>query len=328
MSRDCAPLIKELRNELYIEKYHQIDFTKHRHSISSLDLYTPQTYLLKILNLFTITYESVYNRQLCNKANEFLIDYIEAEDEHTNYINIGPVNKFINMLFKRTSKSTILTTFKSSQLWDTAFSIQAILETGLEHLYTNCLNSAYYYLEINRVLEDVKDYRHISKATLLLYEQISNYPRLITSERLANAINFILSSWLSPDEVFRGMMLDCSYTECTPACIQALWKFPSQTIYSNYRRKEIDIAIKRGIEFIKKQQKIDGSWAVCFTYGTWFAIEALITVGVSPKSKIITKAIEFLISKHNHNGGWGESYLSCVHKTYVPHKQSQVVNIS
>ncbi|CAF1177295.1 unnamed protein product [Adineta steineri] len=299
MSRDCAPLIKELRNELYIEKYHQIDFTKHRHSISSLDLYTPQTYLLKILNLFTITYESVYNRQLCNKANEFLIDYIEAEDEHTNYINIGPVNKFINMLFKRTSKSTILTTFKSSQLWDTAFSIQAILETGLEHLYTNCLNSAYYYLEINRVLEDVKDYRHISKG-----------------------------SWLSPDEVFRGMMLDCSYTECTPACIQALWKFPSQTIYSNYRRKEIDIAIKRGIEFIKKQQKIDGSWAVCFTYGTWFAIEALITVGVSPKSKIITKAIEFLISKHNHNGGWGESYLSCVHKTYVPHKQSQVVNIS
>ncbi|CAF0846619.1 unnamed protein product [Adineta steineri] len=399
---EITPLIKELRNELYIEKYHEIDFTKHRNSISSLDLYTPQTYLLKILNIFTNTYESVYNRQLRNKASEFLIDYIQAEDEHTNYINIGPVNKFINMLSIWYSKGRQSQQFQQhlnrvkdylwlsedgmkiqgyngSQLWDTAFSIQAILETGLEHLYTNCLNSAYYYLEISQVLEDVKDhvkyYRHISKggwpfstrdhgwpitdctsegikATLLLHEQMSNGPRLITSERLEDAINFILSTqnkdggwasyelqrsgswleWLNPAEVFQGIMVDYSYTECTSACIQALWKFRSQTIYSNYRRKEIDISIKRGIEFIKKQQKIDGSWygswAVCFTYGTWFAIEALITVGESPKSKIITKAIEFLISKQNSDGGWGESYLSCVHKTYVPHKQSQVVNTS
>ncbi|CAF3793149.1 unnamed protein product [Adineta steineri] len=399
---EITPLIKELRNELYIEKYHEIDFTKHRNSISSLDLYTPQTYLLKILNIFTNTYESLYNRQLRNKASEFLIDYIQAEDEHTNYINIGPVNKFINMLSIWYSKGRQSQQFQQhlnrvkdylwlsedgmkiqgyngSQLWDTAFSIQAILETGLEHLYTNCLNSAYYYLEISQVLEDVKDhvkyYRHISKggwpfstrdhgwpitdctsegikATLLLHEQMSNGPRLITSERLEDAINFILSTqnkdggwasyelqrsgswleWLNPAEVFQGIMVDYSYTECTSACIQALWKFRSQTIYSNYRRKEIDISIKRGIEFIKKQQKIDGSWygswAVCFTYGTWFAIEALITVGESPKSKIITKAIEFLISKQNSDGGWGESYLSCVHKTYVPHKQSQVVNTS
>jgi squalene/oxidosqualene cyclase-like protein len=399
---EITPLIKQLRNELYVEKYENIDFTKHRNSISSLDLYTPQTYLLKILNYFTNTYEMIYNQQLRNQANEFLISYIEAEDEHTNYINIGPVNKFLNMLSiwyakGRDSKQfqyhlnrvndylwlsedgMKIQGYNGSQLWDTTFSIQAILETGLGHLYSNILNSAYYYLEISQVLEDVRDhvkfYRHISKggwpfstrdhgwpitdctaegikSTLLLEEQLFNCPRTITDDRLEYAVNFILSTqnedggwasyelqrsgswieWLNPAEVFRGIMIDYSYTECTSACIQALWKFRSQKRFSNHRRREIDVAIQRGIEFIKKSQRSDGSWygswAICFTYGTWFAIEALITVGESIKSKTITKAIEFLLSKQNSDGGWGESYLSCVYKSYVQHEKSQVVNTS
>jgi len=362
--------------------------------------HSPQTTLLKILNVFTNTYEHIYNRQLRDKASEFLISYIEAEDEHTNYINIGPVNKFINMLSIWYSKGRQsqqfehhlnrvndylwlsedgmkLQGYNGSQLWDTAFSIQAILETGLAHLYTDCLNSAYYYLDISQVLEDVKDhvkfYRHISKggwpfstrdhgwpitdctsegvkATLLLHEQSLNCSHTITSDRLEDAINFLLStqnkdggwasyelqrssSWielLNPAEVFQGIMVDYSYTECTSACVQALWKFRSQIHFSNHRRKEIELAIHRGIEFIKTKQRTDGSWygswAVCFTYGTWFAIEALITIGESPKSKSITKAVEFLLSKQNFDGGWGESYLSCVYKSYVQHKQSQVIN--
>ncbi|CAF0907348.1 unnamed protein product [Adineta ricciae] len=397
---EITPLVRELRKELYVEKYESIDFTKHRNSISALDLYYPQTVLLKILNFCTNTYETVHIRQLRDKAREFLISYIEAEDEHTNYVNIGPVNKFINMLSiwyakGRDSKQfhqhlarvddylwlsedgMKIQGYNGSQLWDTAFSIQAILETGLGHLYNKCLSSAYYYLDISQVLEDVKDhvkfYRHISKggwpfstrdhgwpitdctaegikATLLLHEQMSISPHRISSDRLEDAVNFLLSiqnkdggwatyelqrstAWielLNPAEVFQGIMVDYSYTECTSACVQALWKFREQSYFANHRRKEIDGAIQRGIEFIKGKQRPDGSWygswAVCFTYGTWFAIEALITVGESPKSKSIQSAVQFLLSKQNADGGWGESYLSCVHKTYVPHKHSQVVN--
>ncbi|CAF1608750.1 unnamed protein product [Rotaria sp. Silwood1] len=397
---DISPLIKQLRNELYVDKYENIDFTKHRNSISPLDLYSPQTTILKILNFFTNTYEHIYNRELRNKASEFLISYIEAEDEHTNYIDIGSVNKFINMLSIWHSKGRQSKQFElhlnrvndylwlsedgmkiqgynGSQLWDTTFSIQAILETGLAHLYKNCLYSAYSYLDISQVLEDVKDYvkyyRHISKGgwpfstrdhgwpitdctaeglktTLLLHEQLFNCPRTITSDRLEYAINFILSTqnkdggwasyelqrsgswveWLNPAEVFKGIMVDYSYVECTSACIQALAKFRSQIHFPNHRRKEIDISIQRGIEFIKKNQRKDGSWygswAVCFTYGTWFAIEALITTGESTESNSIKKAVEFLLSKQNFDGGWGESYLSCVYKSYIRHKQSQVIN--
>lgn len=400
---EITPLIKELRNEIYVDKYENISFKNHRNSISLLDLYTPQTNLLKFINYFLNTYELVYNKQLRSKANKFLLDYIQAEDEHTNYINIGPVNKFLNMLsiwyakgrhsqefqyhFNRVNDYLWLSEdgmkiqgYNGSQLWDTTFSIQAILETGLQHLYINNLKLAYNFLEISQVLEDVRDYkkfyRHISKggwpfstrdhgwpitdctaegikSTLLLHEQDQLFRNFssekITSDRLEYAIDFLLSiqnkdggwatyelqrsdfwiEWLNPAEVFQGIMIDYSYTECTSACIQALYKF---YLKSNYRKNEINLSIQRGIKFIKNQQRSDGSWygswAICFTYGTWFAIEALTTVGETNKSKTISKAIEFLLSKQNSDGGWGESYLSCVYKSYVPHQYSQVINTS
>eukprot|EP00122_Pirum_gemmata_P000378 Pgem_evm1s334 len=37
-------------------------------------------------------------------------------------------------------------------------------------------------------------------------------------------------------------------------------------------------------------------------------------------------ACEFLITKQNKDGGWGESFLSCVKREYVHHSESQIVN--
>ena len=399
---ELTPLIKELRKELYNQIYEEIDFPKYRNSISLLDLYSPQTNLLKMLNHLTNTYELYYSHSLRNRASEFLFDYIQAEDEQTNYICIGPVNKFLNMLAIWSRKGRESKEFEmhlnrvedylwlsedgmkiqgynGSQLWDTVFSIQSIIETGLTHLYSSTLHSAYSYLEISQVLEDVRDplkyYRHSSKggwpfstrdhgwpitdctaegikSTLLLEDYLINCPRTITDDRLKDGIDFLLSTqnndggWasyelqrsssliecLNPAEVFKGIMVDYSYTECTSASIQALIKFRLKKQFLNYRNKQIDLAIQRGIEFIKRNQKSDGSWygswAICFTYGTWFAIEALTAVGESNQSPPIQKAVQFLLSKQNSDGGWGESYLSCVHKKYIEHEHSQVVNTS
>ena len=93
-----TPLIEQLRRELYVDKYENIQFNQYRNSISSLDLYSPQTFVLKFVHCLTNTYELIHSDYLRRKANEFLLSYIEAEDEHTNFIDIGPVNKFINML--------------------------------------------------------------------------------------------------------------------------------------------------------------------------------------------------------------------------------------
>lgn len=46
-------------------------------------------------------------------------------------------------------------------------------------------------------------------------------------------------------------------------------------------------------------------------------LQALVAAGEDPtKSKAIQKAVAFLLGKQNQNGGWGESYLSCVDKAY------------
>lgn len=40
------------------------------------------------------------------------------------------------------------------------------------------------------------------------------------------------------------------------------------------------------------------------------------TAGESASSPAVSKAVRFLLSKQNPNGGWGESYLACVNKSY------------
>ena len=146
-------------------------------------------------------------------------------------------------------------------------------------------------------------------------------------------------SWvekLNPSEIFGNIMIDYSYTECSSATVQALLKFHGQ--FPTHRATEIKQAIKRGIEYILAQQRADsswyGSWAVCFTYGTWFGVEALsqfikadlgFTDLANSSQVAMDKACNFLLAKQNPDGGWGESFESCVKKEYIP-STSQVVN--
>jgi lanosterol synthase len=52
-----------------------------------------------------------------------------------------------------------------------------------------------------------------------------------------------------------------------------------------------------------------GSWGICFTYATQFALESLALVGETyATSKASRKACEFLLGKQRADGGWGESY--------------------
>ena len=54
-----------------------------------------------------------------------------------------------------------------------------------------------------------------------------------------------------------------------------------------------------------------GSWGICFTYGTFFAVKGLALSGRTyENSDAIRKACSFLLSKQLHTGGWGETYLS------------------
>jgi len=138
---------------------------------------------------------------------------------------------------------------------------------------------------------------------------------------------------LNAAEVFGDIMLDYSYAECTSACLQGLTTFRNK--FPSYKQQEVDAAIERGKEFLKSIQREDGSWmgswAVCFTYATWFGIEGLLAAGekdctTAKTHNAITKACNFLLSVQKPDGGWGEHFESCVQKKYIPHSQSQVTN--
>ena len=113
-------------------------------------------------------------------------------------------------------------------------------------------------------------------------------------------------------------MIDYSYVECSSACITALKAL--QREFPDHRKEEVIQSIAKGREFLKSIQRPDGSWygswGNCFTYGTWFGIEGLIAAGEPLDSKNMRRAVQFVLSKQNANGGWGENYLACVNKHY------------
>ena len=81
-------------------------------------------------------------------------------------------------------------------------------------------------------------------------------------------------------------------------------------------------AIRRGIEYLKKSQEIDGSWygrwGVDYIYGTFLALRGLQAAGESDREAYILRSGEWLRSIQNADGGWGESCESYDRQTFVP----------
>lgn len=79
--------------------------------------------------------------------------------------------------------------------------------------------------------------------------------------------------------------------------------------------------VKAGIESILTKQEKDGSWygrwGICYLYGTWGAVTGLTAVGVQSEHPAVRKAVSWMESVQNEDGGWGESCKSDSQKEYV-----------
>lgn len=388
-------LVREIRSEIYCEPYENIRWKKHRFHVHETDSYVKPSKLLKGIYGVLNVYEKINIKALRKKALKFVWEYIHAEDEHTNYINIGPVNQVINSLavwhqkgknseeFKKhverwydylwvAEDGMKMNGYNGSQLWDTAFASQALVEGGADKFIPETLQKAYDFIDDMQVKEEVRDHRRFFRhdsvggwpfstyehgwpisdctaeglSSLLAFHK-AGIGKKVSFERLAKAADLILSfqnpnggwasyelqragKWLemmNPAEVFGDIMADYPYTECSSACIRALCEF--RHLYPDYRKNEINQSIINGIRFIKQKQLEDGSWlgswAVCFTYGTWFGLTALAVAG-EKNSTEAQKGCAFLLSKQNEDGSWGESYRSSVEKRYIAHKDGQIIN--
>ncbi|KAK8468929.1 hypothetical protein PHAVU_006G156700 [Phaseolus vulgaris] len=163
----------------------------------------------------------------------------------------------------------------------------------------------------------------------------------IEPQNLYDAVDFLLSlqsknggltawepsqseTWLellNPTEMFSDIIIEHEYVECTGAAIQALVTFKKE--YPNYKEKDVDNFIAKAVEYLENEQSSNGSWygkwGICYIYSSCFALRGLNAAGKTyTNSAVIRKTIKFLLSIQNEDGGWGESYLSCPKKIYVP----------
>jgi squalene-hopene/tetraprenyl-beta-curcumene cyclase len=71
---------------------------------------------------------------------------------------------------------------------------------------------------------------------------------------------------------------------------------------------------RRGIAFLKRAQREDGSWhgrwGVNYIYGTWSVLRGLRAIGEDLSQGYVQKAVGWLESRQNGDGGWGETLAS------------------
>ncbi|MCB1391846.1 MULTISPECIES: squalene--hopene cyclase [unclassified Nitrobacter] len=69
-----------------------------------------------------------------------------------------------------------------------------------------------------------------------------------------------------------------------------------------------------GVEYLRRTQLAEGSWygrwGLNYIYGTWSVLCALNAAGVDHQDPAIRKAVDWLLSIQNEDGGWGEDAVS------------------
>lgn len=177
---------------------------------------------------------------------------------------------------------------------------------------------------------------------ILLVESRTNLPKLMLSSNIRLAVDNLImvqnpsggySSFepilgrnflelLNGTELFGKVMVEYDYTECTGSAITALALF--RTIDKEYRAEDVNRTIGRGVQFIHRDQRKDGSWladwGIGCTYAAMFALETLGAVGETyDNSSTVKQACDFLMSKQHADGGWGETIDVSAQAKYYLH---------
>jgi len=182
ITAELTPLLEDIRTEIFTEKYEDIAWKKIRQKTCDKDVFHPVHWGYKAMMKFGNAYEKVKSKKLRKKALDFVGEYIDAEDIHTNFVNIGPVNQAINSIcvwhlhgkdsdqFKAhadrwrqylwvAEDGMKMGGYNGSQLWDAAFTGQALLECKLENEFPKMAKGLYQFIEKTQIRHNPYEYK-------------------------------------------------------------------------------------------------------------------------------------------------------------------------
>src|SRR5205085_10170320 len=103
-----------------------------------------------------------------------------------------------------------------------------------------------------------------------------------------------------------GALLDPPTEDVTARCISMLAQLGETA--------ETSKAVADGIAYLRRTQLAEGSWygrwGLNYIYGTWSVLCALNAAGVDHQDPMMRKAVDWLVSIQNKDGGWGENAVS------------------
>ena len=99
-----------------------------------------------------------------------------------------------------------------------------------------------------------------------------------------------------------GALLDPPTADVTARCVSMLAQLGD--------KPDSGSALKRGLDYLIRNQERDGSWygrwGLNYIYGTWSVLCALNAAGVDGDAPVMRRAVAWLQSTQNRDGGWGE----------------------
>ena len=98
-----------------------------------------------------------------------------------------------------------------------------------------------------------------------------------------------------------GALLDPPTEDVTARCLSFLAQLGHDTSHP---------VVAKGLKYLNETQEEDGSWfgrwGTNYIYGTWSVLCALNMLGEAHDAPYIRKAVDWLYSRQNADGGWGE----------------------
>ncbi len=231
-----------------------------------------------------------------------------------------------------------------SPVWDTAWSVLALRESGVRSDDPAMINAGrWLYLKqttrtgdwkiknpkaqpggwafeyFNEFYPDTDD----TAAVIMALMNISGVQGVNKSQRIGRGLKWLLSmqntdgGWGAFDKdvnnpIYNKILFNDFKTMLDPSCPDLTGRIIELLGELGYNRDFLPL--KNAIQYLKNEQYDEGCWfgrwGVNFIYGTWAVLCGLTKIGENRDKDYIQRAVDWLFRIQNPDGGWGESCLS------------------